>query len=153
MTRPAAVAALLAAALIALPAAPSEGLATPLAAEATLPAAAWPAIRRVIEEQLRALRAGDGAAAFAFAAPGIRDQFVTPENFLGMVRTSYAPLLAARYTEFLQGAVIEGRVVQPLRLVAPDNTVLVALYTMERQPDGSWRIASCLLAPSTVRAA
>jgi hypothetical protein len=70
-----------------------------------------------------------------------------------MVRTSYAPLLAARYTEFLQGAVIEGRVVQPLRLVAPDNTVLVALYTLERQPDGSWRITSCLLAPSTVRAA
>ena len=40
-----------------------------------------------------------------------------------------------------------------LRLVAPDNTVLVALYTLERQPDGSWRITSCLLAPSTVRAA
>ena len=38
-------------------------------------------------------------------------------------------------------------------LVAPDNSVLVALYTMEKQKDGRWRIAGCVLAPSTVQAA
>ena len=43
--------------------------------------------------------------------------------------------------------------IQPLRLVAPDNTVLVALYTMEKQKDGRWKIAGCVLAPSTVQAA
>jgi hypothetical protein len=31
--------------------------------------------------------------------------------------------------------------------------VLVALYTMEKQDDGSWKITGCVLAPSTVRAA
>ena len=34
-------------------------------AEATLPAAAWTAIRRVIDDQLKALRAGDGTKAFS----------------------------------------------------------------------------------------
>jgi hypothetical protein len=131
----------------------AAGVAPAAAAEATLPAPAWTAIRRVIDEQLTALKAGDGTKAFSFAAPAIRDQFATPENFLRMVRSSYAPLLAARYKEFLPGAVIEGSVIQPLRLIAADNTVLVALYTMERQDDGSWKITSCLLAPSTVRAA
>jgi hypothetical protein len=31
--------------------------------------------------------------------------------------------------------------------------VLVALYTMQKQADGGWKIAGCALAPSTVRAA
>jgi hypothetical protein len=70
-----------------------------------------------------------------------------------MVREAYSPLLAARYTEYLEGAVIEGVVVQPLRLIAPDNTVLVALYTVERQHGGGWRITGCQIAPSTVQAA
>jgi len=42
--------------------------------------------------------------------------------------------------------------IQPLRLVAPDNTVLVAFYSLEKLPDG-WRINGCRLAPSTVQAA
>ena len=87
--------------------------------------------------------------AFAHAAPGIRAQFGTADNFLAMVRTAYDALIAARYTEFLEGAVIEGVVIQPLRLIAPDNTVQVALYTMEKQKSGGWKIAGCVLAPST----
>jgi len=43
-------------------------------------------------------------------------------------------------------------VIQPLRLVAPDNTVQVALYTLENLP-GGWRINGCRLAPSAVQAA
>ena len=124
-----------------------------LAGEATLPTAQWKAIQRVIEDQLRALKAGEAAKAFSFASPGIRTQFGTPDNFIAMVRSSYDALLLARYTEFLQGAVIDDRVIQPLRLVAADNTVLVALYTMEKQKDGRWKIAGCVLAPSTVQAA
>ena len=84
-----------------------------------------------------ALKAGD-------ARQGVRatrrlasaQQFGTAANFLAMVRTAYGALIAARYTEFLEGAVIDGNVIQPLRLVAPDNSVRVALYTMEKQPDG-----------------
>ena len=115
--------------------------------------AEWKAIQAVIREQLAALKAGDGEKALVHAAPGIRQQFGTPENFLAMVRGGYGALLAARYTEFLEGAVVEGNVIQPLRIIAPDNTVQVALYTMQKQPDGHWKIAGCVLAPSTVHAA
>jgi hypothetical protein len=125
----------------------------PPPSETTLAAADWTRIKQVIGDQVRALKAGDGRKAFSYASPGIREQFETPENFLAMVRTAYGPLIAARYTGFLEGAVIEGRVIQPLRLVAPDNSVMVALYTMEKQKDGRWRIAGCVLAPSTVQAA
>jgi hypothetical protein len=122
-------------------------------AEATLRAAEWTAIKKAIGDQRKALRAGDGATAFAFASPGIRAQFGTPERFLAMVRDAYGALIAARYAEFLEGAVIDGAVIQPLRLVAPDDTVMVALYTMEKQQDGRWKVAGCVLALSKVQAA
>ncbi len=112
----------------------------------------WQAMRQAIELQTRALKDGDAARALNYATPGIRRQYRTPEHFLRMVRAGYAPLLTASYTVFLDGAVIDGVTVQPLRLVMPDNTVLVALYQMERQRDGQWRIAGCVLAPSTVQA-
>jgi hypothetical protein len=118
----------------------------------TLGAAEWKAIKKVIGDQRAALVAGDADKAFAHAAPGIRAQFGSPENFLAMVQSAYVPLVSARYTEFLEGAVIDGNVIQPLRLVAADNTVQVALYTMERQKDGRWKISGCVLAPSTVQA-
>jgi hypothetical protein len=121
--------------------------------DSTLRAAEWASIRQVIGDQRKALKAGDGRKALSFASPGIREQFGTPEIFLAMVRDAYGALIGARYTEFLEGAVIDGAVIQPLRLVAPDNTVMVALYTMEKDMDGRWRIAGCVLAPSTVQAA
>jgi Domain of unknown function (DUF4864) len=121
--------------------------------DASLRAAEWSSIRAAIGAQRKALIAGDGSKALSYASPAIRDQFGTPEIFLSMVRNAYAALLTARYTEFLDGAVIDGVVIQPLRLIAPDNTVQVALYTMQRQRDGRWKIAGCVLAPSSVQAA
>ncbi len=146
--------ALVLAACIALAAAfGPHSIAAPRSDESTLAASEWSAIRKTIGAQLAALKAGDATKAFSFAAPGIRAQFGTPGNFLEMVRSTYGALIAARYTEFLEGAVIDERIIQPLRLIAPDNTVQVALYTMERQTDGRWRIAGCVIAPSTVQAA
>ena len=121
------------------------------AARAALTPAEWAAIRRVIGAQLAALRSGDAASAFAFAAPGIRQRFHDAPTFLAMVRQGYTALLDARYTEYLEGAVIDGSTIQPLRLVMHDETVLVALYQMERDGARGWRIAGCVIAPSTLR--
>jgi Domain of unknown function (DUF4864) len=119
----------------------------------TLHAADWIAIKKVIAEQRSALRSGNAARAFSFATPAIRDQFGDASTFIDMVRALYSALLTARYVEFLDGAVIDGAVVQPLRLIDTDNTVRVALYIMERQPNGTWRISGCQIAASAVQAA
>jgi hypothetical protein len=123
------------------------------AAAPALSGTEWPAIRQVITAQRAAILAGDAEKAFAYASPGIQQQFGDAATFLAMVDTAFSVLESARYVEFLEGAVIDGIVVQPLRLIDADNTVRVALYTMERQPNGEWRISSCRIAPSTVRAA
>lgn len=118
---------------------------------ARLAATEWSAIHDVIDAQRHAFLAGDAARAFSFAAPGIQERFADAPTFLAMVRESYAPLLSARYAEFLEGGVVEGVTLQPLRLVMPDETVLVAIYEMRKDETGRWRIAGCVIAPSTVR--
>ncbi len=123
-----------------------------LAAEPGLTGTDWQAIRKVIRLQLAALRAGDGERAFSYASPGIQERFGDAATFLALVRGGYAALLEARYSEFVGGAFSDGVAVQPLRLIAPDNTVQVALYTLENYR-GSWRINGCRLAPSKVQAA
>jgi hypothetical protein len=119
----------------------------------THPAAEWQKIRGVVAAQREALVAGNGERAFGYATPALRRQYGSAEAFMRMVREGYQALVDARYTESLEGAVIEGSTIQPLRLVMPDGAVLVALYKMERQRDGSWRIAGCVIAPSTVKSA
>lgn len=113
----------------------------------------WTEIKRVIAAQRDALVSGHGERAFSFAAPSIRSHFGDAATFMRMVQQSYRALLDARYVEFLDGAVIAGDVVQPLRLVLPDGTVIVAIYGVQRQADGGWRITACVIAPSTVRSA
>jgi len=119
---------------------------------AALPDSEWKAIQRVVSTQLAELRRGDGTRAFAHATAALRLRFGNAETFMDMVRNGYDALLSARRTEFLEGAVIDGVTVQPLRLILRDDTVLVALYTMQKE-DGAWRIAGCVIAPSTVRSA
>ena len=132
----------------------ADAAAAPLAsdpADDTPAAGDWAAIRGVIGDQRTALRAEDGPRAFGLASSGLRAQFATAATFMRMVHAGDQPLIDARYAEFLDGAVIDGRVIQPLRLVLADETVLVALYTMVREDDGRWRIAGCMLAPSTLK--
>ena len=117
-----------------------------------LPPADWLAIQSVVEDQRAALVTGDARRAFAYASPALRQRFGNAPAFLAMVRRSYSPLLEARDAHLLEGAVVDGRVIQPMQLVMPDDTVVVALYTMERQRGGAWRIAACMIAPSTLRA-
>lgn len=118
---------------------------------AALQPAEWTAIKEVIGSQLQALKAGDGTKALAYSVPEIRRQFRSPEGFLRMVRDGYGALLTARASTFLEGAVVDGFTLQPLQLVLPDNSVVVALYRMEKQKDGAWRIAACVIAPSSVQ--
>lgn len=110
-----------------------------------LGAAERAAIRSVVESQMAAFRRDDGVAAFSYAAPDIQAKFGTPETFMDMVRTGYAAVYRPRDVEFLEALVDNGRIVQPVRMIGPDGEAVIALYQMEQQPDGRWRIAGVVL--------
>lgn len=102
-------------------------------------------IRAIIERQLAAFQRDDGVTAFGFASPTIRAIFGTPENFMSMVRSGYAPVYRPREVEFQDLADLDGVLTQRVLLVGPDGRVVVAHYFMQRQPDGAWRINGCVL--------
>jgi hypothetical protein len=118
------------------------------AADQAIGAADSAAIRQVIENQLNAFQRDDGVKAFSYAAPTIRDIFQSPENFMNMVRSGYAPVYRPRKVEFGAIDTIDGSPVQHVFVVGPDGTNVDALYYMEREPDGSWRIKGCELKAS-----
>lgn len=100
------------------------------------------AIQGVISQQLEAFRVDDGARAFSHAAPNIRAIFKNPEMFMAMVKQGYMPLYRAQRFSF--GATGED-FSQRVTIIGPDGKTYEALYTMQRQPDGSWGITGCSL--------
>ena len=106
------------------------------------------AIRMVIEEQLGAFQRDDANAAFAQASPNIQEIFQTPEQFMRMVRTGYQSVYRPQQVEFRDIVEVDGAPVQRVFIIGPDGAPIMALYPMERQADGSWKIGGCYLIPA-----
>lgn len=118
-------------------------------APANLPTEDVAAIRNMIIGQIDAFRKDDAVKAFSFAAPKLKEIFRTPEIFLHMVRKSYKSVYRPRTYSFQTLQRIDGKVVQPLTVVGPSGITETALYIMEVQPDGSWRIEACIMAQAS----
>lgn len=98
------------------------------------------AIRQVIENQLAAFQRDDGGEAFSYASPGIQRRFGTPDTFMAMVRSGYAAVYRPREVEIRALHVEGGTIQQEVLFVGPDGKPVIAVYTMQRQADGSWKI-------------
>ena len=103
------------------------------------------AVRAVITEQLEAFARDDAARAFSLATSAIRERFGSPERFVDMVRTGYPVVYRPQSVQFEKPALIDGEVIQPVRMTDADGEAWVAFYPMQRQPDGRWRINGCQL--------
>jgi hypothetical protein len=99
----------------------------------------------VIRSQEQAFSRDDAAAAFSHAAPAIQEIFGDPDTFMGMVRGGYAPVYRHRSFEFGEAKVADGKIAQRVDIVDDDGVAWQALYTLERQPDGSLKITGCSL--------
>ena len=109
-------------------------------------------IRATIEAQIEAFRAQDDVSAFAHASPDLRAQFVAPNRFMAMVRAHYRPVVTAQQFSFTGRAqeVLETPLIrlQDVYLIDERGTSHKARYMMQKQPDGSWKIAGCQLLAS-----
>lgn len=107
------------------------------------------AAQATIDSQLKALKADDGALAYSYAAPGIKRIFPTVESFMDMVTSGYQPVRNPRSYAFGKAAEPSGTsVVQQVLIVGPDGKDYEAVYTLERQPDGTFKITGCSLRAS-----
>ena len=105
------------------------------------------AIQSLINNQIDAFRHDDGAAAYADAAPSIHDIFPTVDAFMAMVKNGYQPVYRPQSVTF--GQVMQGDTgpLEKVYVTGPDGKDYVALYSLQQQPDGSWKINGCSLVP------
>jgi len=116
---------------------------------ASLAAAAAPAdeenqrIRAVILAQLEAFADDDADAAFDTATPGVREAMGHPGRFLAMVRGIYPMVVRPASVAFLEVELQAREAWQLARIVDGSGKPWLALFILERQPDGKWRIGGC----------
>ena len=70
----------------------------------------------------------------------IQMMFPDPGRFMGMVRRAYRPVYRSRDVDFRRLGAVGSRIVQEVHLTGPDGARYGALYFMQRQTDGSWKI-------------
>ncbi|MEL6603079.1 MAG: DUF4864 domain-containing protein [Cyanobacteria bacterium J06614_10] len=109
-------------------------------------------IRRVIGEQIEAFQNNDAIAAFSQAAPDIQQQFGTAENFVAMVEAAYPSVYRPRSVIFESVLSIEGLPAQQVMLLDQQGHLIRATYMMQKQADGTWKIAGCYLTPMDYKA-
>lgn len=109
-------------------------------------------IRQTITAQLVALQQQDSAAAFALAAPTLQAMLGSPERFMAMVRSGYAPIIAPRSVMFAPMVSDGETVLQPVHLEDSDGEAWLVLFILEQHPDSSWRVSGCLLTRDPSRA-
>jgi hypothetical protein len=105
--------------------------------------------RAVVSAQLEAFASDDAKRAFSYAAPAIREMFGTPERFLAMVRAGYPVVYRGTGATFLIPLRVDGQLYQGVHLTDGAGVLWLATYRLERQPDGTWRIAGCDVQPAT----
>lgn len=99
----------------------------------------------VIRAQEQAFGRDDAAAAYSYAAPAIRQTFPEPGIFMSMVQNSYAPVYRHRSFEFGETRVEGGWIGQRVHIVDANGEAWEAIYTLEQQADGSYKITGCTL--------
>lgn len=112
-----------------------------------LPSVAQDAAREaqtIITSQIEAFLSDDTARAYSFAAPIIKQLYPDPERFMQMVRQGYSPVYRPGNVAFgrSQESGDGARVLQEVLLTGPGGEDWTALYTLERQADGSYKIAA-----------
>jgi len=106
------------------------------------------AAQNVIRAQEQAFSRDDATVAYSHAAPEIRQLFPQADIFMQMVQQAYTPVYRHKSFEFGEARAAGGRIAQRVHIVDDNGEAWEALYTLERQPDGSLKITGCTLLKS-----
>ncbi|MGY8682190.1 DUF4864 domain-containing protein [Bradyrhizobium sp. UFLA05-153] len=103
------------------------------------------AAKSVIRAQEQAFARNDAAAAYSYAAPEIKKIFPAADIFMAMVENAYAPIYRHKSFEFGETKVDGDWIGQHVDIIDANNEAWDALYTLEQQSDGSYKITGCSL--------
>ena len=109
------------------------------------------AIRATVQAQLKAIHTNDADLAFAYATVELQQKVGSPHAFMRMIRESYKPVHQPRAMFFQDARIMEGVATQHVLFMDASGAPVKAVYSMQRQTDGTWRINGCMLYHSDAR--
>ena len=101
------------------------------------------AVLTVVQSQLAAFAKDDGEKAFSFATPELRKSFGTAATFMAMVKSGYPVVYRPASVVFLKPESANEDAVLRVRMQDRDGAAWLAVYSLQRQKDKSWRISGC----------
>lgn len=108
-------------------------------------------VQAVVMAQLKAFSEDDADAAFAAATPEVRKSVGDPGRFLALVRGNFPMVVHPAGFALLAPRIEKDQVLQAVALRDADDKTWLALFTLERQPDNTWRIGACIVAENDWR--
>lgn len=103
------------------------------------------AFQQIINDQIAAFNADDGLRAYSHAAPVIKQLFPSPDIFMSMVKQGYQPVYRQKSFSFGDTLDDMGRPAQEVTIVDVSGQTWTAIYSFEKQANGSWKISGCRL--------
>lgn len=116
--------------------------------EAEAPAAMRGQAQSIIDGQFQAFRSRNHEKAFGYAAPTLQKMFGNTDRFIGMVKNGYGAIYDARRWSFGRSRMKDGDIYQEVLVSGPNGKDWMALYTVRKQKDGSWKIGGVRLVPA-----
>lgn len=101
-----------------------------------------------IDAQLKSFLADDDATAYSFAAPNVKKVFPTVDAFMSMVRSGYPMVHRSQNHAFGKVEEMGSRIVQQVLIQGQDGKDYEAVYQLEPQEDGTYRIIGVSLRAS-----
>ena len=115
------------------------------------------AVQTVVQSQLAAFAKDDADKAFSYAAPELRKSIGSSSAFMAMVKSSYPVVYRPASVVFLRpessGAGVGEEVIQRVQMLDASGASWLAVYSLQRQKDKTWRISGCAVVENKGRMA
>ncbi len=100
-------------------------------------------VQAVVQAQLQAFAQDDAVKAFSYAAPNLQQALGSPSSFMAMVRQNYPVVYRPASVAFLKTEGSDDDVVQRVQMIDASGNSWLAVYSLQRQKNKSWRITGC----------
>ena len=111
------------------------------------------AVQAVVQSQLAAFAKDDADKAFSYATPELRKTIGSASAFMAMVKGSYPVVYRPASVAFLKAEGSGDEVIQKVQMLDASGTSYLAVYSLQRQKDKTWRISGCVVVENKGRMA
>ncbi len=111
------------------------------------------AVQTVVQSQLAAFAKDDADKAFSYAAPELRKNIGSSSAFMAMVKNSYPVVYRPASVAFLKPESSGDDVIQRVQMLDASGASWLAVYSLQRQKDKTWRISGCAVVENKGRMA